>query len=617
MAYKKTEWVEYETLVSAGNLNKIENQLEGITSTVEINEVAIQLTDTKVKVVEKTLQTMAETIASTKEEIDTQISGDLDRFKKQNDKKNKEIAYLKLKQDASDRIEGGTTFADDMNGTNFGIEFDAKASVNVRVENGSLTLNKTSQVVNDLQTSLVANNNVQVTGAHSRRLVMLDDGTLMGLVTNDTAWYLRKSVDGGKTWNTFSHASGGTLQDASLVSDGTYCYMISCEDNTSVKVMVCNANQNLDTYTLTTAMATMGECALVLNDEGTELHAVWTAKAKSGQSYSKSFNIYYAKGTLNNGTIMWGSSERRTGTDTAGYDYLYPSIVLNAESLPVIPCVYKNGTNYAIQSLVNKSDSSWTTYTIKTSDAYEVIGLSSCFVPRSINNKTYGYIWVAWAGKDSTSTTGNIVKATFSSNSGQSWSTPSKIKIGSEVVDVYQPSITATAENEVYIIFQAITNASKLVLKQAKRYSSGIWSSTVETIAQDDSKYLQKPSTLYDSRYKTSFEKPLMLYQDGSGSVYFYGKWTSKGYEPQTSATAAYKLPSTDYIGLFVKKEGNVTITATVNDSPMNWELEGDEYLFTKELDSEAPVTLKLSLSRKNTTNGDNDKVTRILGGRS
>lgn len=53
----------------------------------------------------------------------------------------------------------------------------------------------------------------------------------------------------------------------------------------------------------------------------------------------------------------------------------------------------------------------------------------------------------------------------------------------------------------------------------------------------------------------------------------------------------------------------------TIQDSPMDAELDGDEYQFTKALDNEAPVTLKLSLSRKSTANGDNDKVTRILGG--
>lgn len=78
MAYQKTDWVEYETVVSAENLNKVENQLEVLTGdigalagdvnalTTDVNEnaSAIELVQEQSARMSKNLQTTMETVVS-------------------------------------------------------------------------------------------------------------------------------------------------------------------------------------------------------------------------------------------------------------------------------------------------------------------------------------------------------------------------------------------------------------------------------------------------------------------------------------------------------------------------------------------------------------------------
>ena len=49
----------------------------------------------------------------------------------------REVAYMKLKQEASDRIEGGTVFADDFQGNRFGFTLDELNSLGFKIKTGN------------------------------------------------------------------------------------------------------------------------------------------------------------------------------------------------------------------------------------------------------------------------------------------------------------------------------------------------------------------------------------------------------------------------------------------------------------------------------------------------
>lgn len=120
------------------------------------------------------------------------------------------------------------------------------------------------------------------------------------------------------------------------------------------------------------------------------------------------------------------------------------------------------------------------------------------------------------------------------------------------------------------------------------------------------------PSTIVD--LSLDFTLPLVIFKDNV-SVRFYGTWVEGTETPVTTATAVYDLQSTDYVGAFVKKAGSVNVDAYINDVKMDKTLENNEYMLTKELPVGAPIKLRLELSRPNVSGGNNDKITRILGG--
>lgn len=574
MAYTKTDWVEYETLVSADNLNKIENQLECITSTVEINEMALQSTEAKVKAVEKNLQTVAETIVSTREEIDTQIAGQLNRLKKQNDKQSKEIAYLKLKQEASDRIEGGTVFADNMAGNRFGIEFDSKLSENVLFEDGSLTMNYDSKVEHNVNNSVVVKNlSYDVSFNGGRKLVCLDNGTLICIFMTNTEWNLYKTINNGKSWTNIYGLTSSMLHDTCIQTDGTYIYVLYCQNNEDVSYCVLTENGDLlDSGHIQTEQIELATCSLAINPEGTELYACWEGKDRNVRFPC----VQYAYGTIDeDGSVDWDNVDYLIDDRIP---YSSPSIVLNANNDPVICCIHENAL------CVFSFERSFPNDPVTIFENGHASYPSVIFVPKSVNGLENGRIWVAWHYNNAYGLKG--IRVSYSDDNGATWTNTEKILSGNASGTL--PSITANKNNEIFVTWHG-GSSDKLI-----KWKDGVWGEV-----EDKNHILGNfPSTLYDTKWNINFTKPLLI-SESSNSLYFIGSWTSGGYIPTTEATAVYKLPSTDYVGMFVQKEGNVNIEATINDIPMESLLENNEYQFSKALDAEAPVTLKLSLSRK------------------
>lgn len=528
--------------------------------------------------------------------------------------RDKELAYLKLKQDANERIEGGTTFADDFGGNGFGITFNAEESENVLNKDGALTMNAGSMVEYSVDDSIVVSGIYNTSGNGGRKLVMLDNGTLVCAIKDAKTHYIYKSTDNGISWSLINSGTSANIADVAIVTDGVRVFVIIFGLAQQVTQITLDENGGtINENTIPIGTLALDTCSLTINEEGTELHACWSNKTST---YPNSYNIQYCKGIIGeNGSVTWGSVEQLTTYTSSSETAQYPSITLKSNNTPIIIFRYYNGSYQYIYTK-NMEGSKWVTRSLySSSSSYLQLSPSVIFVPKSINGLENGRIWVAWYGQDSTNPLAHNIRVVYSDNQGVTWSEMKKITSGSDYSQEY-PSITANKNNEVFITWSGKGSGSVLTaysIKQIK-WSNGSWGE-IKVIKPNIDKNMLHPNVLCDIKFNIEVNIPPTVYAINAISINFTGAWTAGGYTPTTTATAAYNLPATDYVGLFVQKAGSIDVTATINGEPMESEIDGDEYQFTKALDAANDVTLKLSLSRSDTTNGDNDKITRILGG--
>lgn len=548
----------------------------------------------------------------------------------------REVAYLNLQQEVSSRIENGTTFADDIKGNAFGITFNETESSNVSFDNEGMYMAESSFTENVVEDATVVNQAYDTSGNGGRKLVRLDNGWLVASVYDSVNRYLRIYKTEKGDWTDSVQLCytevGAPLGDYALSSSGSNVYLLLSNGTLQVYFMSFNAltqtNVRLSPNVIS-GESGMGNVSLAINEAQTELHATWSSK---NSTYSSSFNIRYAKGTINaDGSVTWGSVEQVTKLNNASYGYSSPSILI----IDNTPCIVadSNGIGHvhgkeahpdykaidifkrdsSLQTGSGYIDSKWSNGTIYDS-TYTQSSPSAIFVPPEINGLPNGRIWVAWHGKDSVNTGYDCIKVSYSDDGGVTWSEEDSLSKGDSYYFTV-PSITANSSNEIFILAQSLRGAN--TYSEISRFinSSNVWSEPFVIASEVDIKK-HDPSSLYDNTFSIDFSGPLFVYRSQENAkVGFYGTWTVGSETPTLTGTSVYDLPSTDYVGAFVQKEGSINIDAYINDVKMDESLENDEYMFTQSLDIEAPVKLRLELSRVDTLNGNNDKVTRILGG--
>ncbi len=570
-----------------------------------------------VKEIDDSLATLS---AETANEFLRQASS-ISRLTRHNTAQDREIAYLKLKQEAADRVDGGRVFAEDMNGNRIGMSLDEVNSHNIAIRDGKLVLAKVEVIEHDVLDATVTNEAYDTAGNGGRKLVRLENGWLVAAVKNigvsspnrqDTRIYVSKN--NGDRWNYvagwgFDDIDTNRKIDPSIVATGNKVHLIfsntgaisyQCRDFDSDSWL--NSSLTIDSGQQS---GSVGSTTLTTNRDGTELHAAWTSK---NNAFPNSFNIRYAKGVINaDGSVTWGAVEQVTSENTNGINYTNPTIVISGSNQPIIISEFAASTIERIIYGWVFNGTSWLQKVIYSGGTHAQSSPSAIFVPSEINGLPQGRIWVAWQGRDGEDSDFNI-RVSYSDNGGATWSSMQKLTSGSPHL---HPTITANKRNKISIIF--LSNPSSLVYNiQRLDNVDGVWApkSLVTTTSIKSTSY---PSTLFD--LNIDYDLPLFVCRADT-KVAFYGTWTETTETPELTATAVYDLPSTDYVGAFIKKLGAVNIEAYINDQLMDDEgVENDEYMFTKALDSEVPVKLRLELSRDSISGGEGDCVTRILGG--
>lgn len=519
----------------------------------------------------------------------------------------RETAWLKLKQEAKDRIDGGVTFADDFSGNRFGFSLNESESQSIKIRDGKMVM------IEDLKTSHSAVDEVVVNQAYStagnggRKIVQLDNGWIVAVCRNSLTttqgsfyFFLNKlDGEGFKPLCYMQNTSYPIGDSIAIASKGEIVHVVCSNNNASVVSISFNVKTVLNTNlfkggglkSIDIGQTAIGNVSLAIDPSNGQLHVAWASK---NATFPNVFNIRYSK-SMDSG-FTWSEVEQIT---TSAKDYSSnPSIVvINRE--PIIVAERSNGIFiYKKTGLPYLRDeiASWTYNIILSSETYKYQS------PSAVVGKD-GAIHVAWHGSDSSTAYFNI-HYRKSEDGGISWSRVEKLT-NETTTNTINPSISVNSENKIFIAFLKTRNNSSFFIKH-----DVAWSEPILLGKGED------PSTLDNN--SLNFEIPLTVRKE-TNSVLFNGEWTETVEEPRTTATAVYDIPSTDYVGAFVQKEGAITVSAFLNNILMDSVLDDDEYKFeTAELlPSPVPAKLRIELSRQTIDGGENDAITRILGGRA
>lgn len=353
-------------------------------------------------------------------------------------------------------------------------------------------------------------------GNGGRKLVQLKDGSFVSAVKNSTSQFIYITMDNWNTKNTiFSYTAYPNFQDIAICTDGNNIFSLYAVNGTTVSFGSYKVDGTLiNGYTVDSSQTALGNVSLVINEAKTELHATWASK---NSTYPNSFNIRYAKGTINgDGTVSWSAVEQWTKINVLSQYYQNPAIVVINNYPYVFVESYDTsvGTSAFKMSLLTNKPGFPNEYpnSLKGSISVSMSGYaqsspSAIYVPQSINGLANGLIANAWHGTDSTSGGVNYIRFSKSTDGGVNWSMMQKLVPGTNA------SLTANKSGKLFITYEDAD-----VTKRIESTDNGdTWSSAI-TVGTGTN-----PSSLFD--LTMNMTAPLTI-RKGTSSVLFSGAWT-------------------------------------------------------------------------------------------
>ncbi|WP_394139548.1 hypothetical protein [Cytobacillus oceanisediminis] len=487
-------------------------------------------------------------------------------------------------------------------------------------------------VINNITDATVVNSAYDTSGNGGRKLVRLSNGWLVSLAidTTNRVAYFYLSKDNGNTWAQ-SLSYTGLLSGAhvSMYSHGNFIHVLQVPNTASPYVMqhrpirISTDGLSLEWFSSWSSVDTgqtafSGVPSLAIN--GNYLEAAWASK---NSTYPNSFNIRYAKGTINaDGSVTWGAVEQWTTFNTSGQDMRNPSIItVNSRPIVIFEHVISS-TSYYITAMspsgmANVPSGSLTkSYSyIQPNTTYAQSTPSAIFVPQEIAikntlfaNATQGVVATLWHGTDSVDSTRNNVRFSYSLDGGVTW-TVQKLTSGNSL-DSHFATITANKSGELFALWHgkdSVLSPSSDRIFQMKL--SGAWGSK-EMVTNVLSQYA---SSLYDPSF--NFESPLFIYKDvANAKVGFCGTWTIGVEAPITENTLRLTLTQqAKEVMTYLHHTASLTATAQVNGNFMDKTTTTEETQFTRVLGSLQDIEIEITLTRSSVD--DDITINKILGG--
>lgn len=378
----------------------------------------------------------------------------------------------------------------------------------------------------------------QLGGNGGRKLVRLSNGWLISAVgdtnSSKTNMNIYVSKDEGASFSLLTYLkistnTSATVIDVALTSVGNKVYGIMASqvssasmfyyfyfDSTTVPSTIeYNTLVNGSYYlTIDSGQTACNYVSIASNSLGTELHATWSSK---NSTYPNSFNIRYAKGTINaDGSVTWGAVVQVTKDNNSAGNNQNPTVVTYKDGEPIIISQSSSSSSYQQVLLFSPTGlpgsnpiySPWTFKLIYDgTSSYTQSSPSAIFVPQSVNGLVNGRIWVAWHGTDATDTAKQNVRVSYSDDGGVTWSAMQKLTSGN-TIDRDYASITANKSNEIFLTYEDGTGVSQM------KNTAGVWGSATTKVSTGSA-----PSTLYDPTL--NFTEPSFIYKSSTKVGFF------------------------------------------------------------------------------------------------
>lgn len=348
----------------------------------------------------------------------------------------------------------------------------------------------------------VVNAAYDTSGNGGRKLVRLSNGWLIAATYDNSSKriYFYRSIDNGQTWTQLCYMytanSSYVWYSFALSSYGTKVFVIAASQANFMHWQSFDATTqtNTDIYqgakTFDGGQSALGQCSLTINNAGTELHAAWASK---NSTYPNSFNIRYAKGTIDgSGNVTWGSVTQITTDNNTSTHFTNPCVIVKNDK-PVILFQLQNGTTYGIGNIY-WNGTSW----VIPGGNYAVVYNGNSYAqsnPCAVVDGN-GVIHVVWHGMDSTDTSTNNIKYSKSTDGGVTWSTVVKLTTGNGYLQGY-PSISRDNNNKLYVFWHGLDPAVSTTKYNIRKivYDGSAWSSH-QTITANTTNHAYYPNTM-------------------------------------------------------------------------------------------------------------------------
>ena len=356
-------------------------------------------------------------------------------------------------------------------------------------------------------------------GNGGSKLTRLQNGALVSAVrSSTTSWRLLKSTDAGATWSQIATVTE-TVNDLAIASKGNDIHVLVSFSTTGVKHYRYNDSGVLQgtSVNVDSGQTTLANVSLAINEAGTELHAAWSSK---NATYPNSFNIRYAKGTINgDGSVTWGAVEQRTIFNASGDNANNPTVIVKVDGNPFIFYERANPSANSINSMTFNG-SAWTSLGIYSGSSFAQSSPSAIFVPQSINGLANGRMWVGWHGKDATDSAKFNVRVSYSDDGGVTWATPVKLTSGN-LYDRQNVSLAADKTGKVFALYEEHQWSPDLDIYM-RTFSGGSWGAPV-AVAEADPAAESNPSALVD--YSLQMTTPPFVFTNATNGIKFSGNF--------------------------------------------------------------------------------------------
>ena len=511
---------------------------------------------------------------------------------------NREVAYLKLRQEASERIEGGTVFADDFAGNRFGFTLNEDESQGVSIDEGKVYL-EGEEVISKNYTGEVVFSDTPSNGRarSDQGFVQFDDGRFATIAVLNNSNNLGKVVVFDEVLANPIAPSGMAIaidsaEDSfSMIAPrgkGTVSVARTWKTSLVSNMFDTNTLLNKQTNNITTNATSFNGVSQLYVESTNTWYILYSAKIPS---HSVSYNLFLTKST--NDGVSYDTPEQITTLNNSGRDITYPTIGKDINNSPLLFYVATVGGNLEVRR--------W------FAGAWTAVNISPQYPTRTqkelttFTDSSDGHILIAWSGVDSTDTTTFKIRFNKSTNNGASFlASPIVITNG------IKPTISVNNDGHYVIVYQTIEGK---IAKVTSTDKGAVWS-TPEILGNGVAPY-----TL---RYgKTPRTSPLVVATTTSNEVNAFGSISGKSVTQKLEAKLVYDIPSTSFVGAFVDVAGTLVVEGSLNGQMMESSRENNEYELTKTLNTSVPAKLSLNLKRNSVTNGRGDFVERILGGRA